>query len=187
MRKIAQISSPFLHPCRHRETARIDSTFVGVASLVMQVMDHLAFHDVQCPSALTSPLRIWHVPQPPEPALKNPQPRQVFFSSDERSVYSTDLRNATSAPLRLSGSVQPAASTDLPLMKAIASDARMPIVNSHRRPTSAGFALFEVNESREIITQRRTPLHRAASIPSTDDATNRRAAALRAPHSQAIT
>jgi hypothetical protein len=119
----------------------------------MAAMDHLARHDVQCPSALTSPLRIWHVPQPPEPALKNPHPRQVFLSSDPTSVYSTDLRNAKSAPLRLSGSVQPAAAMVLPLTKATASDTWMPNLNSDRRLASAPFAPSKPRDGLDLITQ----------------------------------
>jgi len=113
----------------------------------------LALHDVQCPAALTRPLRIWHVPHPLVPALKNVQPRHAFLSSDEDYIYSTDLRNATSAPLRSSGSVQFEAAAIPAPAKATASDTRTPNVNNDRRPASAPFTPFEVRDSLDLITQ----------------------------------
>jgi hypothetical protein len=123
----------------------------------------LALHDVQCPAALTRPLRIWHVPHPLVPALKNVQSRHVFLSSDEDSVYSTDLRNATSAPLRSSGSVQFEAAAILAPAKATASDTRTPIVKNDRRPTSAPLTPFEVRDGLELITQQSSQILRVVA------------------------
>jgi hypothetical protein len=106
-----------LHLYRRRENSQILSALSKTMlheAYSGQGLLAIALHEVQCPAALTRPLRIWHVPHPPVPVLKNVQPRHVFLSSDDKSVYSTDLRNAKSAPLRSSGSVQLSATTVLP-------------------------------------------------------------------------
>jgi hypothetical protein len=96
--------------------------------------------------------------------LKKVQPRHVFLSSDEDSVYSTDLRNATSAPLRSSGSVQlEAAAAILALAKATASDTRTPIVKNDRRPAFAPLTPLEVRDRLDLITQQSSQVLRVVA------------------------